>query len=74
MTAARSPMGDLRAALAIFAPYVGDEQPTCCEHDVLYVLVDPARVSAEDRARLGELGFVAEERDHHFRSFRFGGA
>ena len=67
-------MKDLIEALTIFAKYTSDAHPTCCEHDVLYVLVDPARVTAEDRARLDVLGFVAQESDRDFRSYRFGSA
>ena len=67
-------MNDLIAALTIFAKYTSEAHPTCCEHDVLYVLVDPAVVSTEDRGRLEELGFTAQEHDHNFRSYRFGSA
>ena len=67
-------MKDLLEALAIFAKYTDDAHPTCCEHDTLYVLVDPAQVAAEDRSRLETLGFTAQERDANFLSFRFGSA
>jgi hypothetical protein len=46
--------------------------PTHCEHDVLYVChVDEEDVSAEDIARLDELGFFPNE-EGGFQSFRFG--
>lgn len=67
-------MKDLIEALTIFAKYTVAEYPTCCDHDVLYVLVDPTVVSSEDQARLEELGFVAHERDKNFQSNRFGSA
>ena len=67
-------MKDLIEALTIFAKYTDAAYPTCCEHDELYVLVDPAVVTAEDRVRLDALGFTAQERDSNFRSFRFGSA
>ena len=67
-------MKDLIEALTIFAKYTDDEHPTCCEHDELYVLVDPAKVTAEDRVRLDALGFAAQEHDGNFRSSRFGSA
>ena len=67
-------MRDLLEALTIFAKYTDAAHPTCCEHDVLYVLVDPAQVAAEDRTRLEALSFIAQESDHNFRSSRFGSA
>jgi hypothetical protein len=67
-------MNDLLEAFTIFAKYTHTANPTCCEHDTLYVLVDPAQVSAEDRVRLEALGFMAKERDRNFYSFRFGSA
>ncbi len=67
-------MNDLLEALTIFAKYTDARHPTCCEHDVLYVLVDPAKVAAEDRTRLEALGFEAHENDANFQSSRFGSA
>lgn len=67
-------MTDLIEALTPFAKYTNDTHPTCCEHDILSVLVDPVQVTAEDRARLGELGFRAQESDRNFYSNRFGSA
>ena len=67
-------MNDLLEAFTIFAKYTSSRNPTCCEHDVLYVLVDPAKVSADDRARLEALGFDAHEGDSNFQSTRFGSA
>ena len=67
-------MNDLLEAFTLFAKYTSDRHPTCCEHDVLYVLVDPADVTAEDRVRLEALGFDAHEGDQNFQSTRFGSA
>lgn len=63
-------MKDLIEALQIFLKYGNPCNPTHCEHDVLMVCVDPAEVSDEDKARLGELGFHEEAED--FRSYRYG--
>lgn len=67
-------MNDLLEALTIFAKYTSTRRPTCCEHDILYVLVDPADVTVEDRERLAQLGFEAQEHDKNFTSYRFGSA
>jgi len=67
-------MNDLIEALTILAKYVSHVNPTCCEHDVLYVLVNPAQVTAADRDRLSVLGFLADASEHHFYSHRFGSA
>lgn len=67
-------MNDLIEAFTIFAKYTNAAHPTHCEHDVLYVIVDPENVSTEDRARLKALGFAAQERDRNFQSTRFGSA
>jgi hypothetical protein len=65
-------MNDLIEALTLFAKYTTAAHPTHCEHDELYVLVDPERVSREDRTRLKALGF--EVGPGNFRSLRFGAA
>ncbi len=67
-------MKDLIEALTLFAKYTDEHHPTCCEHDQLYVLVDPAKVTAEDKTRLEALGFIADAGEGHFYSFRFGSA
>lgn len=67
-------MKDLIEALTVFAKYTDDRRPTCCEHDHLYVLVDPEKVTHEDKQRLEDLGFIADENEGHFYSFRFGSA
>lgn len=67
-------MKDLLEAFTIFAKYTNRAHPTCCEHDVLYVLVDPATVIPEDRTRLAALSFIAQYHDRNFTSNRFGSA
>jgi hypothetical protein len=64
-------MKKLIAALTIFAKYTDDEFPTHCEHDVLYVVVNPDDVSEEDIAALDILGFFPSD-DGIFMSYRFG--
>lgn len=68
-------MSDLIEALQIFAKYVetrNRKYPTHCEHDELFVLVNPDSVSAEDIARLDELGFQPCHDLPCFVSYRFG--
>jgi hypothetical protein len=67
---------DLIEALTILAAYADPDarSVTGCEHDELYVYLDPARVTAADKDRLNDLGFHASEHDEHFYSFRFGSA
>ncbi len=69
-------MRDLIEALTIFTKYGDPACPTHCEHDVLTVMIDPALVSREDKARLKELGFTegSEFSDGVFSSWRFGSA
>lgn len=68
-------MNDLIEALLIFAKYTDKDiiSPTACEHDVLYVMVDPAVVSGEDLAQLAELSFRPNDVGT-FTSYRFGSA
>lgn len=68
-------MDDLIKALQIFRKYTDAKYPTGCEHDVLYVYVDPADVSDEDIARLDKLGFDVDNGvGYCFSSSRFGSA
>jgi hypothetical protein len=66
--------GVLIEAMAIFKKYGDSYAPTHCEHDVLYVCIDPERVSEEDKKRLEGLGFHANTSLDNFESFRFGSA
>lgn len=69
-------MSDLIKALQILLKYGDPRWPTICEHDVMYFCVDPAVVSAEDKAALDSLGvFVGTVGgDKTFMSHRFGSA
>lgn len=69
-------MNDLIKALQIFAKYGNPQWPTCCEHDVLYVLIDPSLVSEEDKTALDALGFSPGEDEYSesFYSYKFGAA
>ena len=67
-------MKDLIEALTIFAKYKNKENPTHCEHDVLYVVgITDAEVTEVDRARLEILGFFYDN-DTGWKSYRFGSA
>lgn len=50
-------MEDLIKALLIFLKYGNKQYPTSCEHDILYVDIDPSVVPDEDKKTLDELGF-----------------
>jgi len=65
-------MEDLIKALQIFLKYGNPKYPTTCEHDSLYVDIDPNIVSKEDKQTLEALGFFPEDEDGMFMSFRFG--
>jgi hypothetical protein len=68
-------MDDLIKALHIFRKYTDKKYPTGCEHDVLYVYVDPADVSDEDIKELDKLGFyINDDIGYCFSSCRFGSA
>lgn len=66
-------MDKLIEALTIFLKYGNPSYPTHCEHDELMVMIDPALVSAEDKALLDGLGFIPND-EGYFTSFRFGSA
>jgi hypothetical protein len=63
-------MDDLIQALLIFRKYGNPEHPTHCEHDEMFVAIDPKVVSKEDKAVLKKLSFTPEE--SAFSSYRFG--
>lgn len=48
-------MEDLIKALQIFLKYENKMYPTYCEHDILYVDIDPSIVSDEDKETLDGL-------------------
>lgn len=65
-------MEDLIKALQIFLKYSNKKYPTSCEHDVLYVDVDPSIVSDKDKNTLDELGFFVYDELDCFASFKYG--
>lgn len=68
-------MEDLIKALQIFLKYGNPQWPTWCEHDCLHVCdIDPKKVSVEDITELERLGFLVDEEEDGFMSFRFGSA
>lgn len=50
-------MDDLIKALQILRKYGNPTHPTNCSHDLLFVDIDPSKVSDEDKKELDELGF-----------------
>ena len=65
-------MSNLIEALQIFLKYRDEQFPTQCEHDMLYVHVDPSVVSGEDIKRLEEIGFFIAEELECFASYVYG--
>lgn len=68
-------MSDLIKALQIFLKYGDPKYPTNCSHDVLAIMdINPDKVSDLDKIELEKLGFIVEQDDECFISFRFGSA
>lgn len=67
-------MEQLIEALQIFLKYSNEDYPTGCEHDVLYIYVDPDVVTEEDKQRLEELGFSPADFGGAFESTKYGSA
>lgn len=65
-------MEDLIKALQIFLKYGNPDYPTHCNHDELWVDIEPEKVSEEDLEMLKSLGFFPSEDESGFYSFRFG--
>jgi hypothetical protein len=65
-------MEDLIKALQIFLKYGNPDYPTICNHEELFVDIEPEKVSEEDLKTLEELGFFPTEDGYGFYSFRFG--
>lgn len=66
-------MEELIKALQIFLKYGNPKYPTACEHDVLYVKIDPEIVSEEDKNLLNQLGFFPDEEvGECFASYKYG--
>ena len=61
---------ELAEVMTIFAKYSEEGYMLGAEHDVIYVYVNPEKVSEEDIKRLDELGFHADTDDlenfYHF--------
>ncbi len=72
----RDGIGVLIEALTIFHEYSKDSvASTHCTHDELRVMIDPERVSDEDKARLKDLSFEPDDDiGECFLSYRFGSA
>jgi hypothetical protein len=64
-------MEELIKALQIFLKYGNPDYPTHCEHDELFVDIDPELVSEEDKKTLDELGFFPNDYNG-FSSYKFG--
>ena len=68
-------MEDLIKALQILLKYGNPKWPTWCEHDVMHICdIDDEKVSDDDKAELDKLGFIVDESEGGFMSFRFGSA
>ena len=68
-------MEDLIKALQIFLKYKNSKCPTNCTHDCLGIMdIFPSQVSIEDKEELEKLGFLVDEEEDYFYSFRFGSA
>lgn len=65
-------MEELIKAFQIFLKYGNKKYPTSCEHDILYVDIDPSVVSDGDKKTLDELGFFVDDENDCFASFKYG--
>ena len=67
-------MKNIIKALEIFLKYDNPEYPFHCEHDKLYVNIDPEKVSDEDIVELDNLGFFVDEEwgGDGFASYKYG--
>jgi len=67
-------MEDLIKALEIFKKYLKNPNDKIinCTHDEMGVCLDPDLVSIEDKKILETLGFLAEENEGYFFSYRYG--
>lgn len=67
-------MDNLIKALTIFRKYGNPAYPTHCEHDVMYINIPYKDVSDEDKEELDKLGFIFDEENDQFKSYRYGSA
>lgn len=65
-------MDGLIEALTILRKYDNPAFPTHCEHDALYICVNPYEVSTEDIERLEELHVHADRGEYCFYSYWYG--
>jgi hypothetical protein len=65
-------MEDLLKAITIFLKYGNPRNPSHCEHDILYIKINPELVSEEDQKELEKLSFSPDEFGNGFCSYRFG--
>lgn len=66
---------DLITAIALLVKHPSNEtSPLHCSHETLFVMADPAQFTAEELARLDELGFNPDPDGSCFQSVRFGSA
>jgi hypothetical protein len=66
-------MKELIKALQILSKYVegyNKDYPTNCEHEELQVIVNPKKVSNDDKEKLYKLGFLPQ--DDYFVSYKYG--
>jgi hypothetical protein len=68
-------MDDLIEALTIFRKYGNPKYPTNCVHDGLYIMEYHIEdISSEDVDRLETLGFIWDDIEGVFMSYKFGSA
>lgn len=68
-------MEDLIKALQIFLKYGNPIYPTYCSHDQLTICdIEPSEVTKDDISKLELLGFLVDEDENCFISFKFGSA
>lgn len=66
-------MKDLIKALQIFLKYADAYSPTFCNYDEFCIAhINPNDVSKKDKADLEKLGFLVDEEEERFMSFRYG--
>lgn len=68
-------MDELIEALQIFRKYKNERWPTNCQHDVFYIMaVTKDEIPEVEQRRLKELGFLWNDTEEVWQSFRFGSA
>lgn len=70
----KSGIDEIIEALTILKNYGDPRFPFHCEHDTLYVMVDPEKVPEDDLKRLEVLGFRPSNLGGCFESSRYGSA